>query len=426
MMSRFAVIADDFTGACDAGVQFRRYGLRTVVLTRMRDLLSFGSYDIIVIDSETRNDKPHIAYKKVRRITAHLRDARSKIGLSLIYKKIDSTLRGNVGAELSAVIDELNPNAVIVAPAFPEMNRISLGGRLLVSGVPLEESDFARDPIKPVKTSYIPNLIREQFDGEVALIPLSKVREGVEPLTQAARELIKENFRVIVVDAESTDDLRVIAKVALNLEALPCGSAGLAESLSYWLASSLPSRNVIVFSGSTNSVTLNQIRRAGMEKSIKVLKLRFPEVFIEREKELNRLIKEVVRAFSNGKDVIIASAESKEDVLIARRAAASLGFGETRMSKAISDVLGEVATQVSGEFKAAGIIVVGGDTAIRVMKHIRACGVRVCGEVMPGIPYGVVLGGGFDGGLVITKAGGFGREDAILRAIEGLKKGLPA
>ncbi|MEM3591078.1 MAG: nucleotide-binding domain containing protein [Candidatus Bathyarchaeia archaeon] len=96
------------------------------------------------------------------------------------------------------------------------------------------------------------------------------------------------------------------------------------------------------------------------------------------------------------------------------------------MSKAISDVLGEVATQVSGEFKAAGIIVVGGDTAIRVMKHIRACGVRVCGEVMPGIPYGVVLGGGFDGGLVITKAGGFGREDAILRAIEGLKKGLPA
>lgn len=425
-MSRFAVIADDFTGACDAGVQFRKHGLRTVVLTRMGDLLSLRSYDVIVIDSESRNDKPHIAYKKVRRITAHLRDAESKIGLSLIYKKIDSTLRGNVGAELSAIIDELNPNAVMVAPAFPEMNRISLGGQLLVNGIPLEKTDFAHDPIKPVKTSYIPDIIREQFNGEVGIIPLSKVREGVEPLTQAARGLIKENFRVIVVDAESTDDLRVIAKAALNLGALPCGSAGLAESVSYWLASSLPSRNIIVFSGSTNSVTLNQIRRAGMEKNIEVLKIRFPEVFIEREKELNRLIKEVVRAFSEGKDVILTSVESKEDVLIARRAAASLGFREARMSKTISDVLGEVATRVSGGFKVAGIIVVGGDTAIRVMKHIRACGVRVRGEVMPGIPYGVVLGGGFDGGLVVTKAGGFGREDALLRAIEGLKKGLPA
>ena len=81
-----------------------------------------------------------------------------------IYKKIDSTLRGNIGAELDAIIDELNLKAVIVTPSFPAAGRVTLNERVFVNGVPLEKTEAAYDPIKPIKTSYIPDLIEEQTD----------------------------------------------------------------------------------------------------------------------------------------------------------------------------------------------------------------------------------------------------------------------
>ncbi|MEM2167654.1 MAG: four-carbon acid sugar kinase family protein [Candidatus Bathyarchaeia archaeon] len=421
-MYKFVVIADDFTGACDVGAKFKKYNLETVVLTRIKDPLKFMGYDVVVIDSESRNDAPHKAYKKIRRIIAYLKKTGLNERLCLVYKKIDSTLRGNIGAEISAIIDELNLSAIIVAPSFPEMGRVALNGRLFVNGVPLEETDFARDLKKPVKTSFIPDIIKEQFNGKVGLIPLSNVRGGEKLLAQAVEDFANDGCKVIVVDAENANDLRIIAKVALNVGALPCGSAGLAESISYWLASSLHDRNVIVFSGSTNSATLNQIRRAGMERSIKVLKLRFPETFIEREKELNRLVTEVGQAFSEWKDVIITSAESKEDVSAALQIARSLGLKREEAAERILDIFGELAAPIFNKFRIAGIIIVGGDTAIKILKHIQAHGVRIKGEIMPGIPYSIVLGGNLDGKLVITKAGGFGENDAILRVITEMKK----
>ncbi|RLI05767.1 hypothetical protein DRO22_02310, partial [Candidatus Bathyarchaeota archaeon] len=119
------MIADDFTGACDVAVQFKKQGLETVVLTDIEFLGSFkGVFDVVVVDTETRNLTSEDAYRKVRRAVRLLRQNNVK----LVYKKIDSTLRGNIGAEINAVIDELDVKAIIVAPAFPDQKRTVING----------------------------------------------------------------------------------------------------------------------------------------------------------------------------------------------------------------------------------------------------------------------------------------------------------
>ena len=416
-MPKFVVIADDFTGACDVGVQFRKYGLRTVVITDAVLLPEFEGYEVVVIDSESRNETPSTAYNKVREIAKYLENAK------LIYKKIDSTLRGNVGVELDAVIDELGFKAVIVAPSFPAANRVTLNGIHFVNGVPLEKTEFARDPINPVKTSYIPDLIKEQSKKKVGLITLSKVRGRIKSLKQTVKRLIERGYKIIVADAENTKDLRVIAKAALDLEILPCGSAGLAESVSYWLTSNL-TRRVIVFSGSANNITLNQIQNAGKMKDIKVFKLAPLKILAEHgryKNELDRLIKKIGTALSAGKDIIVTSAESENDVLRIWQAIETLKVNRIEAAEKISSFIGEIASLIAEKFKVAGVMIIGGDTAIKVMKGIKAYGIAIEGEISPGIPYGVLLDGKLNGIPVITKAGGFGQEDIIIRAIGKLK-----
>ncbi|MFB0550944.1 MAG: four-carbon acid sugar kinase family protein, partial [Nitrososphaeria archaeon] len=152
MTPLFGVIADDFTGACDVGVQFRKRGLETVVLAGAQSLTGFeGELDVAVLNTESRNAGPEDAYGKVRDSLGALR----KIGARLVYKKIDSTLRGNLGAELDAIMDEAEVKAVIVAPSFPAQKRTTVDGHLLVNNTPLGRTEFALEPSNRLEASHI-------------------------------------------------------------------------------------------------------------------------------------------------------------------------------------------------------------------------------------------------------------------------------
>lgn len=418
-MPKFAVIADDFTGACDVGVQFKKYGLKTIVLTELRNSSKFEEYDVVVVDSESRNKPPTIARNRVRKITAFLKKMKRK----LIYKKIDSTLRGNIGAELDVIIDELNLKAVIVSPSFPAAKRVTLNGRVFVNGTPLEETEFAHDPIKPIKTSYILDIIEEQTSKKAGLITLSTIRGGIRLLKHSIRNLMGDGYKIIIADAESTEDLKVVARAALDLKILPCGSAGLAEGISYWLTSG-SAGNVIVFSGSINDVTLRQIQRARREKNIEVIKPDLPKILADYSKYqsvLNRLIQEINAAFSSGNNVIVTSAESKSDILKIQRLVKNLKMKWNEIAEKIASFMGEIASLIVDEFKVSGIMIIGGDTAVKIIKSVGANGIIIREEFLPGIPYGVLFNGKLNMIPIITKAGGFGQEDAIIKAIERLK-----
>ena len=103
MMPKLLVIADDFTGALDTGVQFSNYGINTLVTTNKSvDYKSLKEkIDVLVIDTESRYLSSKDSYQIVNDIALRA----SRYNISYIYKKVDSALRGNISSEIKALLD---------------------------------------------------------------------------------------------------------------------------------------------------------------------------------------------------------------------------------------------------------------------------------------------------------------------------------
>ena len=143
-MKKLLVIADDFTGALDTGIQFASYGARTEILTDIE--INFKDYpftEVFIVDTETRHLKSKKAYETVYLLTQNAVNA----GIEYLYKKTDSGMRGNIAAELTAVLDASGSGFLAFLPAFPEMNRTVEGGVSYVDGVPIEKKRFWAGPV---------------------------------------------------------------------------------------------------------------------------------------------------------------------------------------------------------------------------------------------------------------------------------------
>jgi len=402
-IKRFGIIADDLTGAMDTGVGFARMGLDTVI--------TFGSKlapeaTVVVISTDSRADDPETAYRKVKR-QAH------KLAGLYVYKKIDSTLRGNIGQELKAVMDALDAEKAIVSPAFPANKRTVIDGRLLVGNVPLDRTCFAKDLIFPVTEAYIPKLLREQGGFQVGSINLDDVKRGPSYVSQ---QIASSQSRVIVADAVEQIHLRYIAE-ALAMGAsswLPCGSAGLAmelpPALGYRVRNVKPvepvisRKPVLVVVGSRHEATARQVKTAEACLGLPLISVQ-PGKFVSRQGrlvKLSQLAKEVDNFINCGKSVIITSALSRY-VPILRETTARL--------------LARMVVRAIQRWDLAGLILTGGDVARETCSALGVTGVRVLRELEPGVIVGKVIGGVKEGLRVVTKAGGFGSDKAMVDAI---------
>ena len=279
-MIRFGIIADDLTGALDTGVQFSKQGLQTVVV--LDGELPKG-VDVLVTDTESRSDPPNEAYEKVRK-------ASRRFERVPIYKKIDSTLRGNVGPELEAIMDELGFEKAVVAPAFPSNGRTTVQGRQLVHGLPLKETSLAEDPLCP-DMDYIPALLSQQVKRNVAHVNLGVVDRGP---TTLAYEIGSRSEEILVIDATRESHLSSIAQAVYLLgdKCLACGSAGLAQELPgafCFRGKNLKRREdgrrdfpVLVVAGSRHQATIEQLREAERELGAQVVE---PEIALLLDEE---------------------------------------------------------------------------------------------------------------------------------------------
>lgn len=253
-MVRLLIIADDFTGALDTGVQFAARGAGTRVATDPAyDFSRAGAeVQVLVLDAETRHLPPEAAYRVVFRA---VRDALAA-GFTHVYKKTDSALRGNIGAELTAAMEAAGADSLAFLPALPGMNRITRGGVHYIDGVPVAESVFGRDPFEPVRASSVREIIAAQSRVPVALCGRGEAAD--------ARPGIR------VYDAESDGELLEAGK-RLGPEGLRlcAGCAGFAPVLAELLGlkGSPPERPelvpaLFVACGSVNPVTLRQMEEA--------------------------------------------------------------------------------------------------------------------------------------------------------------------
>ena len=162
-MVRLLIIADDFTGALDTGVQFATRGATTRVVTNADYDFKQADAEVLVMVAESRHLPPAEAYSMVYRAARNAREA----GIPYVYKKTDSALRGNIGSELAAVMDAAEMTAMPFLPAFPKMKRVTRNGVHYVDGVPVAESVFGKDPFEPVTASALTEIIGSQTEKPV-------------------------------------------------------------------------------------------------------------------------------------------------------------------------------------------------------------------------------------------------------------------
>lgn len=201
------IIADDFTGALDTGVQFAARGIRTRVVVGANAKLTQQDTDVLVVDTETRHLPAAQAYAAVEGLVQRAKRA----GFAYLYKKTDSALRGNVGAELAALLNASGSRQLVFLPAFPQMNRVTKNGVQYIDDIPVTESPFGVDPFEPVRHAAITDLLAEQTDLPAASFPA----------LAAAGSVPKENG-ILIFDASTVDELRSTGRALLNNGGLHC------------------------------------------------------------------------------------------------------------------------------------------------------------------------------------------------------------
>ena len=162
-MFTFAIIADDLTGSLDTGLQFRKKGFTTLVPLQAK--IIDQPAEVLVINTNSRNLSGKIAYQKVYRVAQGLK-------AKFLYKKIDSTMRGNVGREALAILRAKKIPKAMVIPSIPSQSRQVERGVLYVHGVPLLKTPYARDPFHPLNSSRLPQLLHKETGLPIGLITL--------------------------------------------------------------------------------------------------------------------------------------------------------------------------------------------------------------------------------------------------------------
>jgi uncharacterized protein YgbK (DUF1537 family) len=346
--------------------------------------------DVVSLDTETREIDGRTAYLKVRRSARLLKQS----GFRIFFKKLDSTLKGNPGPEIEALMDELGLSTSIVAPAVPENRRTTVDGHQIVNG-------------RATEGSFIPDLLREGTKAQIECVPLAVVRQGRRALFERmARGTGSRGATIFVVDATNGAELRTIAEVGKELGALLCGASALAAQLSRIHRF----KPILAVCGSSNEASMRQVKEATDSTLATTVKVDTRDALRKEEvSKISRLVaKKAVGLLSRGENTIILSAESLEDVNDTIEAAGEMGLNPEEARERVAKLLGKIASKVLQECEVRALLVTGGETASSVLKEIGAYGLQVEQELLPGIPISKLLGGRHEGLKVVTKAGGFG------------------
>ncbi|ABS03962.1 four-carbon acid sugar kinase family protein [Kineococcus radiotolerans] len=231
-------IADDFTGATDVAVAFRRAGLRVAVHFGVPTAASAAveaGLDAVVVALKSRTIEPTEAVEQSLQAARWLQDQ----GVRQLYFKycstFDSTARGNIGPVADALLELTGAATTVVVPASPAHGRTQYLGNLFVGDVPLAESPMRHHPLTPMTDSNVQRLLQGQTTHPTALLTRSVVARGAAAVRQSLQAAAAAGTDYVVVDALDEQDLLTIGQACVDLPLLT-GAAGLAGGLGAALA----------------------------------------------------------------------------------------------------------------------------------------------------------------------------------------------
>ncbi len=404
--SGVVVVADDLTGAADTAIHFLRPGEEIVLVSLANEAAGPPalSKDGLAIDTGTRGSSEAEAIHRLQVAAAVARERKP----SLVYKKVDSQLRGRPGLEIETLRRELGRRCALVAPAHPAQGRVTRAGVHLVRGLPTAESDAGRDPVAPVTESRLPVLIAQQAGVRVAHVPLAELEAGPAALRRAVERLLAEGHPVITFDAVTPQNLDLIAEVACRRfpDALLAGSAGLAVALAACRdagAAVEPApvpycESMLFVCGSTAGALRRQVAALVASGRSRALTLTSAAVVAGPGRE--ELKEAAVGQWATG-DVVVLTPGERLDAATCAPAALLAG-------------LADLALALVARRRPEGLFVSGGDTAAAVLRAAGVAALRLRGEVVPGAAWGVAEGGALDGATVVTRAGAFGGDEDLV------------
>lgn len=405
MEERYLIIADDFTGANDTGVQLRKRGCATEVLFPGKTISYNGS---IVIDTESRSASPEQAAEIVAQAVEQVDFSQYRY----VVKKVDSTLRGNIGPEVKAVDEAFDPEQIIFAPALPGLGRITVDGIQRLNGVAICKTELALDPKNPVMEDNLMEILSWCYNEPIILKRLPDVRSASFTLGGG---------RIFVCDAETDQDLMRIVRAAKSSgkKTLYVGTAGIADSL---MEEERPSRPAFGIAASISSVT-NQQMRCCEQAGITLVKIPVHEL-LQGKADPRFYRDRGIEALRRGEDTILLTTTSYDrlDLGLSQEAGAQKNMTLNEVGDYVRSLIGRLAGEILDAVPVSGVFVTGGDTALGLLRDIQADGSEILSELMTGIPLIRIRGGRFDGMKLITKAGAFGDESAALFAMRKLKE----
>ncbi|NCU31881.1 MAG: four-carbon acid sugar kinase family protein, partial [Candidatus Moranbacteria bacterium] len=187
-MLKTLIIADDSTGANASAILLNQLGFQSLSIIDYSDIPNHETFDCVAVSTDSRATSKENAYSRVETVLKHYKGEK----IPVINKRIDSTLRGNLGAELNAIHEYFPEKRIAIVPAFPKSGRVCKDGKVYVNGVLLEQTDVAKDPKMPLFSSDAKALFLKQFKGRIANVFLKDYALDDEALIEKINRLYKD------------------------------------------------------------------------------------------------------------------------------------------------------------------------------------------------------------------------------------------
>lgn len=425
-MQKYIVIADDLTGSNATCSLFKKIGLRAASILKLQGDINYD-VDVISYSTASRGLDKEEAYKKVSEAIKILKNKDV-----LVYnKRIDSTLRGNIGTEINAMLDNLEDDRIaVVIPSYPDSGRIVVNKTMLVNGVLLENSDAGKDPKTPIKTSCVESLVQKDIKYSSTYFTLSDIAQPIEEIAKKIQEAIKKS-RVLIFDAVNNEDIIKISKAVIhsniNIVTVDPGPFTLYYSKELQKKNHLEKKILMVI-GSVTATTKKQIEYILQEEDIFLVKMKV-EDFFEKEtclKEIERVISFIKKGIVSYDLFLVTTSpigdEKKADL---QKLAENLNTTVEEISKIIANTLTETVVKILKETeKFEGVYSSGGDITIALLEKLKAIGVEIREEVIPLAAYGRIIGGDFPNLKLVSKGGMVGDEKTIKLCLHKIKNDI--
>lgn len=408
------ILADDLTGALDTGIQFVKRGVKTSVVFNPDYPLEKADpqIQVLVIDTESRHIPPKLAAEIVAKIVRRAVSA----GVRCIYKKTDSALRGNVGAELGAALEASGETQLHFIPAFPDTKRSTVKGIHYIDQVPVAESVFGKDPFNPVKYSRVADVLGTQTDFSVVEVEKDACA-GDKPGIQVYDAVTNEDILQRGMELKKTGKLRVLAGCA--------GFAGILSELMDMGGHPVPvpkaEKPFFLVCGSVNPITRTQVK-------VGVASGRFRYIQVPPEQSLTphwfttpdgrAELAGWQECITEKQHCIVDTNDIPGNIPVAEYAKEH-GFDIEEVRRRIPRAMGEALKGLLDQGAVATWMVTGGDILMGFIQTLGIDAITPVQELVTGTVLSQVVIHGKKQ-LLISKSGGFGDEQLLSHVLEKL------